>query len=632
MKKTNKKVVESLVVSTEQLTSYVKKQIKHLKLVNPDAAIEDGYKDGTMELRFLRRTDEGTKTEWSYNTWVLNEESEKYLFEKMSKMNGLPCCTYYSAYTFTRLTKDEKKVNQITNDVSLHTSVLPMDFDEISESEFLSYKQIFTDLGFETLDVFSGHGYQSLILLDEKNYNKNLFGDFTDLLLRKGFPVDSKIRDSARILRLPYTFNCKEFLPTDKHYNPDNPKGIPTYVYNETRQRYDVKSVFEKIESLPDVPKKKTVRNPLDMTVEEFLTQFGEDEIEEKVETVKLTRPAKPVESIKTIKSNENVKSVKTQKTKNVLVTSGQKEENDMEIKSKEEYEKLYEHIEFMKLPEAVQSILMGVKQGIGNDSLLFLVPMLKNRFKLSLDKQIETMKVWGSHCSPVWSEEEIEKEVKRLNKDYPKMQAMHGKYTDELFEQFGELVWVKWKDEDEIILENEVFEKIKYIGDGPFQLYLSLKLLVHEEGRNNFTNDDICERVGVSLRTFERGILPLTKQGLVTKKRMSRTNGLKYEYYLNPYHSETKGYTVIKASLIDLLFAKKISKGAFSLYLYLKYMVGNSKKECWSSQIYLAKELGKTSQTTISKLTDELHNQKFIRKEVIVNGIKKNCTYLLLK
>jgi predicted transcriptional regulator len=590
------KIAYELKLTSLELESNVKKQMEFLKLVYPDAATDESFKDGTIELRFLRRTFEGTKNEWSFNAWTLNDTSEKLLLEKMTKMNGLPCCTYYSGYTFNRFTKDGKKVNQITKQVSLYTSILPMDFDGITESEFLDQKRQFAKLGIETVDIFSGHGYQSIILLNEKSYDKELFAKFTDLLLQKGFPVDSKIRDSARILRLPYTFNCKAFLKRDKYYDSVNPEAIPTFVYKKTTKRYSLERVFEKLNSLPDVKP---------MAVKQGL------------------------ESIAPTLSAEESPAVEAGEKKLVL------EQNDkptIEIKSKDYYRKMYKHLNFDILPSAIQFILMGTPSGIGNDTLLFLVPYLKNTIGLSIGEQIETLQTWGGFCSPVWTKEEIAHEVKRLNKY--NFLAKYGKYTNEMEDYYGELVFEEWKIEDEIIIPNDVLDKyVREISDGSFRLYLALKLLQHEEVKSNFTNEEIYEKAGVSLRTFERNIGDLIKSGLVTKKRQNRKDkGEKYTYYVNPFLSIVNGFVRIKASLVELLLLKDISDAQVTFYIYMKRLVGSNEGKYNISQQNLAQKLGKNSQTTISKLTDDLHAKKLIRKETNKIGNVKHSTYILLK
>ncbi|MED4262374.1 helix-turn-helix domain-containing protein [Priestia aryabhattai] len=633
--------VQSLVRSNDDIKRSVEMQMEFLKLIHPDSTLKDGYKDGSIEVRFLERfEDKKTSPLFSFSTWELNEESESYLYKRMLKYNGLTCCTYYSLYTFDRNLVSKGQPTFLNNDNAVYTQVLPMDFDDMGEEEFWEQKQVLFNLGIETLDVFSGHGYQSLILLKEKCYDKNLFEKFTKMMLRKGFNIDPRITDRGRIFRLPETFNCKQFQKGDKNFNAVNPKGINTYTYIHTTQRYDLKEVFELIETLPDVNGKSpkisentpsvAVSNSGNTVVDTEL-KVEADFMEEVVANLYETHPElrNYAQEVAVSKSVE----IEPEEEPKVYKTGNPKEKLNVQIKSKEKIAELYKHLDYKKLPEAIQNMLLGTPLGNGNDALLFLVPFLRNRLGLSLQKQTETLQVWGKECTPPWDEKEIKSEVSRLNKyDF---KAQYGTYTKGLEELYGELVFNEWENKDDIDIPNEVFEKIKDISDGSFRLYLATRLLEHEEGRKNFTNVEIWERAGVAERTFKKHIPYLTTEKIFTKKKMDKykKNNERYEYYVNPFNSSVKGFTRVKASLIELLLLKDLNDAQITFYIYLKHMVGASKdKSCWASQTYIAESLGKKSQTTISKLTDELHNKKIIRKETQKIGKVIHSKYWLLK
>lgn len=641
--------IQSLVRSNDDIKRSVEMQMEFLKLIHPDSALEDGYKDGSIEVRFLERfEDKKTSPLFSFSTWELNEESESYLYKRMLKYNGLTCCTYYSLYTFDRNLVSKGQPTFLNNDNAVYTHVLPMDFDDMDEEEFWEQKQVLFNLGIETLDVFSGHGYQSLILLKEKCYDKNLFGKFTKMMLRKGFNIDPRITDRGRIFRLPETFNCKQFQKGDKNFNAVNPKGINTYIYIHTTQRYDLKEVFELIETLPDVNGKapETSENKPSVavsnsgnTVVDTELKIEAEFIEEVVAGLYETHPelrnyAQEVAVSKSVEIEpeaEIVEEKEPEEEPKVYKTNNPKEKLNVEIKSKEKMAELYKHLDYKRLPEAIQNMLLGTPLGHGNDTLLFLVPFLRNRLGLSLQKQTETLQVWGKECTPPWDEKEIKSEVSRLNKyDF---KARYGAYTKGLEELYGELVFNEWENKDDIKISNDAFEKIKDISDGAFRIYLALKLLEHEEERTNFTNSEIWERAGIAERTFKKHIGYLTKEGLVNKKKANRVKGEKYDYYINPYTSSIKGFTKIKASLIELLLLRPdLNDAEITFFIYLKHMIGNTDNSCWASQIYLARELGKKSHSTISKLTDALHTKKLIRKKTEKDGLAIQSTYWLLK
>lgn len=199
--------------------------------------------------------------------------------------------------------------------------------------------------------------------------------------------------------------------------------------------------------------------------------------------------------------------------------------------------------------------------------------------------------------------------------------------------ELYGELEIVKIIDDDEVIINNEFFtDKIKAATDGAIQLFLALLLLEHSEEQKNFTMEEICEFAGIATRTFKKHIISAVQEGLInkTKRGIEKQKGEKYKYYTNTLNfSDINGFTHIKASLIDLLLAKKFTGAEVTLYLYMKYKTNNREKECWMTQKNLAKEIGKT-QSAISKLTDVLHAKRFILKKTEKIGRKKHSTYIL--
>ena len=58
--------------------------------------------------------------------------------------------------------------------------------------------------------------------------------------------------------------------------------------------------------------------------------------------------------------------------------------------------------------------------------------------------------------------------------------------------------------------------------------------------------------------------------------------------------------------------------------------MIGSSKNECWSSQKYIAKNIGKTQQG-VSLITDKLSEKRYIKKTTLITDENmKVCTYNL--
>src|SRR5690606_263298 len=112
------------------------------------------------------------------------------------------------------------------------------DFDNISYNDHKKQIERLASAGIKVSTIYTGYGYHDHILLDKPYEDKNLIAFFTKLFLQKGFPVDQEIRDAARIMRLPYTNNCKAFDPTLRNYYSPNPKAIPTEIVSISSTRY----------------------------------------------------------------------------------------------------------------------------------------------------------------------------------------------------------------------------------------------------------------------------------------------------------------------------------------------------------------------------------------------------------
>lgn len=115
----------------------------------------------------------------------------------------------------------------------------------------------------------------------------------------------------------------------------------------------------------------------------------------------------------------------------------------------------------------------------------------------------------------------------------------------------------------------------------------------------------------------------------MYVKEKENRRLGEKYIYYINPYFSTIEGYTMIENSLVKLML-QELTDGESKLYIYLCKMIGSSKNECWSSQKYIAKNIGKTQQG-ISLITDKLSEKRYIKKTTLITDDNiKVCTYNL--
>lgn len=576
------KVFDSVPKFTDtQIEKQLNKQIKFLRAVYPWLS-DDNYQDGCIELRPIKR-DKEAKYVRSFNTWHLGEKDINSLRNFLKLINGQGYCLYYSLFTFDYTKTSGKQKGKINNNNALYTSVLAMDFDDITWEEFQIEKQKLINLGIETIDIFTGHGFQSLILLKEKIFDKEIIKKFTELIISKGFKADETITDCARVFRMPYSFNCKSLDVKNKHFN----QGVkPTTDISWTEKRYHLVDVFKALNTLPTVIEQT---NPL-------------TEID--VKTIK----TEPVTIAEKKLELDKIKEIKNIKIENLSTLYG-------------------EYIYVERLPEPIQKMLQGTQSGLRNKVMLFVIPFLRNSLGLNIQTIKGILTIWGSLCTPNLNKEHIEKEVDRIYKYGFKGQQ--GKYTEELRKAYGYLEFNKFTRQNKILIPNSIFSEFDVICDGAIKIYLSLKLAEQVDGIKEFTQKEIEDISQISRRTFFRNITDLISMGYVCKKRANRRNGEEYIYYMNPYFSSINGFTMLENAVVQLML-NNLTDGEIKLYSYLCFMIGSNKSDCWASQKYLAKKIGKKGQNAISMMTDNLQLKKYITKKTIDKDGVKHCIYNL--
>ena len=179
-------------------------------------------------------------------------------------------------------------------------------------------------------------------MLEDKVHDLNALKKFTNLLQTKGFKVDGSIIDPARVMRMPATFNCKNFDKTRSSYDPNKEWAIPAKLLKKTDKRLKYSEVMSALNKLPD----KNTISPIQIDVSNLKTSDN-NFINQDVASMDV-----PQESVYTISN------VRDQ----------------------------YNMIDFDALPEAVRNMLIETKDGFRNSVLLFLVPFFKNKIGLSLD------------------------------------------------------------------------------------------------------------------------------------------------------------------------------------------------------------------------------------------------------
>ena len=202
-----------------------------LKQIRPNLNTE---KDTAIEIRLLRR-DKKSLYLGSFIVRDFNKYTQSRFLDFLTKVQEIPYCMYYSVYSFNpnilpESNREIKEITKIAKNNAIDTSILVADFDDISEEDFEEEYINFISLDIEpSITLFSGHGYQCIWLI-EKTTDKNILKKFTKGLLSSGFKVDSKIKDCARLMRIPGSFNYKDKNnPIDTYIMGNNKKDLKTY-------------------------------------------------------------------------------------------------------------------------------------------------------------------------------------------------------------------------------------------------------------------------------------------------------------------------------------------------------------------------------------------------------------------
>lgn len=579
----------------KQIEIQAEKQIRFLKAVHPQLA-DTHWNEARVELRPIKRDPDLKDYLRSFGTWHFSEKDAVVLKRFLQQINGKGFDLYYSAFAFDYSMEVYKKdgvkyeKGKVNAENALFTSILAADFDGITAEEFQSEKQRLLDVGIETIDVFSGHGWQSVILLSHRVSDKEILKKFTELMTAKGFKVDSAIIDAARVLRMPYSFNCKALDKKTKYYDPVNPQIVATTDHFWTERRYHVTEVFERLNSLPDVIKQS---DPL--TEVELMT----------IATAPL--------------SNLERKAEKKDAKKDIEI---------VEVKQVDvEYLKtVYSMLDFERLPLAVQKMLAGSQERIRNKVMFFIIPFFKNKLGLNIQAIKQILVLWGERCRPALDADYIIKEVNRIYKmGFP---ANFGKYTAEMLKAYGYLVTDEYLIRDQVKIPNAFFDYFNVLPDGAVRIYLSIKMAAEIKDKKEFTKMDIQYFSNMSERTVERNIKALVEKNMVSKRRSNRRKGEAYVYYPTPYFSTGEGYTSFGNALVDKML-KELTDGEMKLYCCIRYKAGYQEESFWASQKHIADEIGKTQQG-VSLLSDNLDKKGFLKKITEDNGKIKHSRYVL--
>lgn len=595
---------EQLTLDDEALENQLKGIVKFLEIVHP--CLLEEKNNLCVELRPINRQGDDFLLKKSLTLWNLNETSQSFLRGFLRKHNGYAYCLYYSVYAFDKhqisYTKKGKiaQPGKITIEAARHTEVVVLDFDKINHETYLKYKNKFEKIGLMGIWIFSGHGYQFIIRLSEKIYKENMLAIITTLAASKGFEVDRGCKDSARVMRLPQTFNCKAFggkffeiYPQDR-VNPPFTRGVGKL----PREKYKLNKVIEILDSLETVDTE---------AYEEF-----------KKELVK--KQDDPIEQLQ-LEDDKNVGNfLDTNLEKTVI--SKKKHIKDMELHEFEQIE--YPCIDITTFPLPIQKMLYKTPIGFRNATFAFLMKFFKQYQGCNHKYLKEILEIWANKACVVPYTE--------FYSDYERIYSGGGiAYSKELANEFGYIdfnnyisVFVK----RDIIIPNELFDELDKMTGSSLKVYLLTRMYNHEN--RNVTITELSEYFKLDYRTINKELSTLSRIGYIYKIKNNRVKNEKYEYVTSEYYSVSKGF--MKLSYGDLkMYLDELTTNELKVYLYmLKECYRN--KFCTISQKNMAKELG-VNQSSVSRITSNLNKKHYVEKNTkIERGARGFCSYNLLK
>lgn len=525
----------------------------------------------------------------SFNLWDLSEKTKNLLYAFLQRHNGQPTCLYYSVFSYDNVTeavtaKGEKaKPGKITSSTALYTNEVALDFDNIDYGEYIKLITQFESMGIHAIWVFSGHGYQAHILLEEDLYDKTVLKRVVYKFRAKGFDCDPACIDPARVMRLPGTFNCKCLLP-DSPYDELEPPHCT--IEQDSVHRYSLEDIFAALDKLPTV-------SPEDEAV--FEASTGKKEA---ARTTGKAPVSQPVAS-----------------------------EDEKDVVSVRRIE--YPYLSNYELPEALSKMLAYTPLGYRNKVLGFMIRFFKNYLRMSKEDIQEVCTIWAREaCSPAYSSEEFAGDFSRLYK-------MNGlSYDTAMAQKFGiidfsQLVTLRKRD---ISISSLFFADLSKLDGKTVRLYLAIKMLEHIE--KPATMEELCNLLGVSDRALRPTLKDLCASGHGYMTKANRRLGIPYTYHTHRLYSPHKGYVSfsyndIRAYVTELYEGNARGNGELKLYLFMRYKF--FKGDVFMSQNNLGKNIG-VARNTVSEIAYRLQDKHFLKITKIRRGFAESCEYLLLR
>lgn len=572
---------ELLILPQWQLEEQLDTICDFLRSVHPNLNGGEGFRP-CVELRPINRAEEDFMLSKSLMLWDLQAESIARLRTFLERHNGYATCLFYSVFYYDNLTKSSTakskstKSSRINTAAALGTTEIALDFDSITFQEYVDLVDRFEELGIYAIWVFSGHGYQAHILLDENLEDKDVLRRCVYKFRAKGFNCDPACVDPARLMRLPYTYNCKCYK--DPAYEEEQEEPPFCKVVQGSATRYSLKDILNKLDTLPTV-------------------------------------------------SVEDEKACEPQKCSTGKSVTKQSVDEDIATVRKVEYPYLSNY----ELPDAVNKMLAYTPHGVRNKVLGYLIRLFKVQYKLSKSQIFDILSIWAKEaCEPALPADELKTDFLRLYYDYNGLG-----YDVALIKQFGpidrqELITLRKKD---ITISNVFFRDFNTLDGKVVRVYLAIKMLEHIDVPA--TVEKISETLGISDRALRPTLQDLIKSGHGYITKGNRRMGVPDTYHTHRGYSLQDGYSTfsyndIKAYITELYDKGSRAHGELKLYLFMRWKFYSG--DIFMSQSKMGANIN-VAQNTISDIVHRLEEKHFIKiTKVQRYNCFESCEYNLLR
>ena len=572
------------------MEAQLKTIVDFLSKVHPELT-NNSFQNSCVELRPINRSNEfNIRLNRSLNLWRLDKNAIDRLRDYLFKHNGQPYCMYYSVFAFDyqkeAYTKTGKKAikGKITTDSALMAHELVIDFDRISYMEFKELVKRFSEIDLEGIWVFTGHGYQLHILLDNPIYNDGELYKLVYLFRAKGFMCDPACVDSARLMRLPFTYNCKCFANEEYDNEFNNPPLCK--IVKETNKRFSVSFIVEKLCALPTVnedDEKYYINGQQgNKKTQAFTSATAED-------TKEPDRALVPLNG-----------------------------EDDIALQ-------MVEYPPFLimdDLPEPIVKMLKLTPMGYRNSALGLMIKYFKQYLLFGKEQIYNVLRVWAEYaCEPSYNQMDFIKDFERL------YQGGGLNFSSELARKFGYINFenlIQLHRDNKVFISNTVFQSMDVIDGNVLRAYLGVKILEHgnmegDEFSTPITINAIADVTGMSLRTLKR-VLPMAKSlKLLYVSPGAKRKGESNTYHCNRINDSDAGFKALSVNDLEVYLSQsarlRLSNNELKLYMFMLYKFYTKD---WAMSL---KKLGQSigcAESSVSALVATLQKKRYIRIEKV--------------